>query len=68
MQDIRCGSCNKLLGKGKFDTVSIKCPRCKTLNTLRATSPIQERHVAPLKEVTNEQTNYSVDRRETTTG
>lgn len=68
MQDIRCGSCNKLLGKGTFDTVSIKCPRCKTLNTLRAMSPIQERHVAPVKGEANEQTNYSVDRRQTTTG
>ncbi|MFZ6708993.1 Com family DNA-binding transcriptional regulator [Undibacterium sp. TC9W] len=38
MQTIRCGSCSRKLGEGEFVTLAIKCPRCKTLNHLRATS------------------------------
>ncbi|NDP57992.1 MAG: Com family DNA-binding transcriptional regulator [Oxalobacteraceae bacterium] len=47
MQDIRCGNCNKKLGAGIFDQLSIKCPRCGTLNNLRAVSPKPERRRAP---------------------
>jgi phage FluMu protein Com len=28
MQDIRCKSCNKLLGKATIIVAAIKCPRC----------------------------------------
>jgi len=31
--EIRCASCNKLLAKGRAMVLSIKCPRCRTLNT-----------------------------------
>jgi phage FluMu protein Com len=38
MDDIRCGACGKKLGDGIYQTLKIKCPRCKTLNFLRAES------------------------------
>ena len=31
MRNIRCKNCNKLLFKGVFNQVEIKCPRCKRL-------------------------------------
>ncbi|QHM71684.1 Com family DNA-binding transcriptional regulator [Mixta intestinalis] len=31
MQEIRCKNCNKLLFKGVFNSVEVKCPRCKRL-------------------------------------
>ncbi|WP_338670168.1 Com family DNA-binding transcriptional regulator [Pseudodesulfovibrio methanolicus] len=36
--EIRCGNCNRLLGKGQAINLQIKCPRCGTLNHLKATS------------------------------
>ncbi|MGT2453766.1 Com family DNA-binding transcriptional regulator [Cupriavidus basilensis] len=42
MQDIRCGSCNKKLGAGEYSRLAIKCPRCGTMNVLRAESPAPE--------------------------
>lgn len=36
MYAIRCQSCNKLLAKAKFSSIQIKCPRCKTTNTLNS--------------------------------
>ncbi|WP_329956083.1 Com family DNA-binding transcriptional regulator [Collimonas silvisoli] len=47
MQDIRCGSCSRKLGQGEYITLSIKCPRCGTLNHLRAKRPDPERLRAP---------------------
>ncbi|RDL44702.1 Com family DNA-binding transcriptional regulator [Marinomonas piezotolerans] len=32
MQNLRCKRCNKLLAKGAFAYIEIKCPRCKLLN------------------------------------
>ncbi len=34
--EIRCGNCGKLLGKGTALDFEIKCPRCKAINHLRA--------------------------------
>ena len=68
MQEIRCGGCNKLLGKGVFKIMSIKCPRCKTLNELRAVSPIPERQRASHKGGLHEQTNHSMGGRQTPSG
>jgi len=42
MNDIRCGTCSKKLGEGIYQTLQIKCPRCKTLNFLRAESTQSE--------------------------
>ncbi|HIE1665620.1 Com family DNA-binding transcriptional regulator [Pseudomonas aeruginosa] len=45
MKDIRCGGCNRLLARaGQFDQIQIKCPRCGTLNQLKAESLL----IAPL--------------------
>ncbi|WJK10265.1 Com family DNA-binding transcriptional regulator [Pseudomonas fluorescens] len=43
MEDIRCGNCARKLAVGLYIELNIKCPRCGTLNSLRATSPAQER-------------------------
>jgi phage FluMu protein Com len=38
-EDIRCGNCNKLLARGQALDLTIKCPRCGTINHVRAKSP-----------------------------
>ncbi|HTN31094.1 MAG TPA: Com family DNA-binding transcriptional regulator [Pseudomonas sp.] len=39
MFDIRCGGCDRLLGRASgCYTLQIKCPRCRTLNHLKAES------------------------------
>jgi phage FluMu protein Com len=38
MKVIRCRSCNKKLGEGTWIELIIKCPRCSTLNQLKAPS------------------------------
>lgn len=35
-RELRCGHCNRLLGKGTVVEVSIKCPRCGTMNTIQS--------------------------------
>jgi phage FluMu protein Com len=32
METIRCGSCNKKLAEASYNAISIKCPRCGTIN------------------------------------
>ncbi|WP_010325173.1 Com family DNA-binding transcriptional regulator [Marinobacterium stanieri] len=61
MQEIRCANCRKLLAKAQFLALEIKCPRCRTINTLRAESPAPERHRAPDQERQHDQTYHSVD-------
>ncbi|QBP09867.1 Com family DNA-binding transcriptional regulator [Cupriavidus metallidurans] len=39
MREIRCGACNRKLGEGDYSRLAIKCPRCKTMNFLRAERP-----------------------------
>lgn len=54
MQDIRCGECHrKLAASSGFIELQIKCPRCRTLNHLKAPSPLSEcpEHL-PIKEQT----------------
>ncbi|MGE8405069.1 MAG: Com family DNA-binding transcriptional regulator [Delftia tsuruhatensis] len=48
MQEVRCSSCNRKLAMGIFQKLSIKCPRCGTLNSLRVESPQYECHRAPV--------------------
>ncbi|WP_353172401.1 Com family DNA-binding transcriptional regulator [Acinetobacter rudis] len=38
MQRITCRSCGRLLAKGIFTTLEIKCPRCKTINLMSITN------------------------------
>jgi phage FluMu protein Com len=33
---IRCGNCDKLLGKGTALDLAIKCPRCGAINHIRS--------------------------------
>ncbi|MDO5623778.1 MAG: Com family DNA-binding transcriptional regulator [Pseudomonadota bacterium] len=40
--DVRCGHCSKKLAVGQFLSLQIKCPRCGTLNHLRADRPTPE--------------------------
>lgn len=40
---IRCGACGRKLAEGQYLRLSIKCPRCGTINHLRATRPTPER-------------------------
>ncbi|WP_081602965.1 Com family DNA-binding transcriptional regulator [Desulfocurvibacter africanus] len=42
MRELRCGKCDKLLAKGSAVELVIKCPRCKTINHVRAKSPDHE--------------------------
>ncbi|UTW12924.1 Com family DNA-binding transcriptional regulator [Marinobacterium rhizophilum] len=50
MHDIRCSRCQKLLARAVFAVIEIKCPRCKTLNTQRAPSPLSDRRQASEQE------------------
>jgi phage FluMu protein Com len=38
-EDIRCGACSRKLAEGQYPHISIKCPRCGTVNHLRAMRP-----------------------------
>lgn len=44
--DIRCGQCRRKLATGRYIELQIKCPRCGTLNHLKAESLSPERHRA----------------------
>ena len=51
--EIRCGRCNRLLAKGQAGDITIKCPRCATMNRImnqvRAESPDREFRENPLE-------------------
>lgn len=38
LDDIRCGQCARKLAAGAYTWLEIKCPRCGTLNVLRASA------------------------------
>ncbi|OTG85277.1 hypothetical protein B9T31_12425 [Acinetobacter sp. ANC 4558] len=40
MKLINCRSCGRLLAKGSFTTLEIKCPRCKTMNFMSITNAL----------------------------
>lgn len=46
MQEVRCGHCSRKLAVAEYVRLDIKCPRCGTLNVLRAESPKPERRRA----------------------
>ena len=46
MEEIRCGACRRKLGEGVYTALTIKCPRCGAINSLRAESPPPARHRA----------------------
>ncbi|RJF84866.1 Com family DNA-binding transcriptional regulator [Azospirillum cavernae] len=43
MEEIRCGSCAKLLARGTAEMLEIKCSRCGTINHVRVKNPPSER-------------------------
>ncbi|MBN3779905.1 Com family DNA-binding transcriptional regulator [Burkholderia sp. Ac-20345] len=47
LPEIRCGRCTRKLGAGRYLELSIKCPRCKAVNVLKAESLQSERPRAP---------------------
>ncbi|WP_073673012.1 Com family DNA-binding transcriptional regulator [Pseudomonas aeruginosa] len=48
MQDIRCGQCDrKLAAASGYTEIQIKCPRCRTLNHLKAESLLLPPSSAP---------------------
>ena len=53
MEEIRCGACSRKLAEGIFTRLSIKCPRCGTLNQFQSapSASLIERHlsVKPMK-------------------
>lgn len=57
--DIRCGHCQRKLATGRYLELQIKCPRCGTLNYLKAESLTPERHRASEFGDDDEQSNSS---------
>ncbi|PTU71495.1 Com family DNA-binding transcriptional regulator [Chromobacterium haemolyticum] len=45
--EIRCGQCGRKLASGRYIELTIKCPRCRTMNHLKAESLTSERQGAP---------------------
>ncbi|MCL2162629.1 MAG: Com family DNA-binding transcriptional regulator [Betaproteobacteria bacterium] len=52
METVRCGQCRKKLAEADYRHLAIKCPRCGTLNMLKAESLQPERHGASSKKET----------------
>lgn len=50
MREIRCGNCNRKLGVGEYLRLTIKCPRCRVINDLRAERPKPAGHRASSNE------------------
>lgn len=41
-RELRCGNCRRLLARGEAIDLTIKCPRCGTLNHVRGATPNAE--------------------------
>lgn len=39
MEELRCVSCRRLVGRGIIVVLEVKCPRCKAVSTLRPRDP-----------------------------
>ncbi len=65
METIRCGHCHKKLAEALYIRLSIKCPRCGTLNLLKAAEPPNCAPGAPKPETPHGQTHHPLDRRKT---
>lgn len=53
METVRCGNCSKMLAKADFVQIEIKCPRCGTLNYVKAKSLEPERPGASIRKETH---------------
>lgn len=52
MEIVRCGKCGRKLAEADYVSLSIKCPRCGTLNLMRAERPQPERLGASIRKET----------------
>ena len=48
--DIRCSHCNKLLCKGCFEWLEIKCPRCGSMENIKICAQFQTKDPSNEKE------------------
>ncbi|HED1844333.1 Com family DNA-binding transcriptional regulator [Citrobacter koseri] len=54
MKEYRCSNCLKLLFKGTFNTIEIKCPRCKRIILIsNATEHPTEKHCGKREKITH---------------
>lgn len=67
MKDVRCGNCNKKLAQASYIEIQIKCPRCRTLNHLKATEPLNLNAKSVDFGGLNVKTNHSLDGRQAQT-
>lgn len=58
MEIVRCGRCQRKLAEAQYLRLEIKCPRCGTMNILRAERPTLERPGA-----SNVESNYDQDQK-----
>ncbi|QDL53151.1 MULTISPECIES: Com family DNA-binding transcriptional regulator [Comamonadaceae] len=58
MEIVRCGRCQRKLAEAQYLRLEIKCPRCGTMNILRAERPTPERPGA-----SNVESNYDQDQK-----
>ena len=49
METVRCGKCSKKLAEAEYVRLSIKCPRCGTMNQMKAASLKPERPGASIR-------------------
>ncbi|QSB01960.1 Com family DNA-binding transcriptional regulator [Methylomonas sp. EFPC1] len=54
MEIVKCGKCQRKLAEADYLIIAIKCPRCKTLNILKAERFKSEHHECHCKRDTRE--------------
>lgn len=59
METVRCGACNRKLAEAVFTRLAIKCPRCGTMNQVKAIEPPTCAARPPKTEASNGQTNQT---------
>ncbi|WP_409521090.1 Com family DNA-binding transcriptional regulator [Methylomonas sp. MV1] len=68
MEIVRCGQCGRKLAEAEFVRLAIKCPRCGTLNNLKAVEPLIRAPRAPFEKDRHVKTDNSVGGRQTPFG
>ena len=62
-EEIRCGTCRRKLGQGHYVHLTIKCPSCRAVNTLRATALHTSTPASVETQTDDESTNQLFDKR-----
>ncbi|MBD9362895.1 Com family DNA-binding transcriptional regulator [Methylomonas fluvii] len=65
MEIVRCGQCGRKLAEAEYSRLAIKCPRCGTMNELKACEPLTSAPRAPDQEVYDGKTNCPLGGRQT---